>query len=111
MRLVREVDAGFRLPGYDPAPRHMAAAVVLLRRRGAKCVGDDLLNVVAFAFRAFGQAVECPAVDGNRDGHRDVRFAGRDVDLSSCERLVERVGSVVVNVGHASIMTGQWALR
>jgi hypothetical protein len=33
------------------------------------------------------------------------------VDLSSCERLVERVGSVVVNVGHASIMTGQWALR
>jgi hypothetical protein len=38
----------------DPAARHMAAAVVLLRRRGAECVGDDLLNVAAFAFRAFG---------------------------------------------------------
>jgi hypothetical protein len=49
----------------------MAAAVVLLRRRGAECVGDDLLNVAAFAFRAFGQAVKCPAVDGNGHGHRD----------------------------------------
>lgn len=80
---------------------------LLLRRRGAESVGDDLLNVAAFAFRTFGQAVECPAVDGNRDGHRDVRVAGRGMDLSPCER----VGSVVVNVGHPSIMTGQRAFR
>jgi hypothetical protein len=38
--------------------------IVFLRRRGAECVGDDLLDVAAFAFRALGQAVERPAVDG-----------------------------------------------
>jgi len=94
--LVREVDGvGFRLPSYDPAPRHVAAAVVLLGRRGAECVGDDLLNVAAFAFRAFGQAVECSAVDGNRDGPRDARVAGRDVDLSPSERVVERASGAL----------------
>jgi hypothetical protein len=85
----------------DAAQHRLGAlAAIRLRRCGAERVSDDLLDVAAFAFRAFGQAVERPAIDGNRDGHRDVRVAGRDVDISSCERVVERVGSVVVNVGH-----------
>ncbi|MEA2217958.1 MAG: hypothetical protein QOJ35_584 [Solirubrobacteraceae bacterium] len=73
------------MPSSRSLPGGYVAAAVVLLRRGAECVGDDLLNVAAFACRAFGQAVECPAVDGNRDGHRDVRVTGRDAYLSPCE--------------------------